>query len=120
MSDDGEEGIKAGAPGPVWDGARDGAWLGARDGVWVQLAREYRESMAAERVERERRDVVFWDFEGWHNGRLQVYITGMGLMRLTEDQVRQLGGALLAEHELYTTEAEETTPTGTSTPGTPT
>ena len=74
-----------------------------------QLEREHREGMAADELERQRRDGVLWDFEGWHNGRLQVYITGMGLMRLDAEQVRHLGSALLAEHELYTSDAEEAT-----------
>lgn len=72
-----------------------------------QLEREYREGQAADELERQQADAL-WDIEGWTaTDRLQVYITGLGLLRIPVDEVQQLGNALLAEHELHTRGGDE-------------
>lgn len=67
-----------------------------------QLLQEHREGRAADELARQQADAL-WEFEGWTaTDRLQVYITGMGLLRIPADEVVRLGNALLAEHEIHT------------------
>lgn len=41
-----------------------------------------------------------WQFEGWHDGKLQVGIPGIGAIRLTQEQAITFAHAILAEVEI--------------------
>lgn len=69
-----------------------------------QFGVEYREGMAADRLEAERSGFG-WDIEGWSStDQLLLYIAGSGLHRIPVDEVARLGSALLAEHQLHFTD----------------
>ena len=74
-------------------------WLAA------QLKREHREGRAEEELARQRR-AFQWDIEGWSTtDQLLLYIPGLGLLRIPQDEVVRLANALLAEHEFHNTVA---------------
>lgn len=77
-----------------------------REELARQLEQEHWEGRAAEELARQQAGTDgdgMWEFEGWTaTDRLQVYIAGMGLLRIPVDEVQRLGNALLAEHELHT------------------
>ena len=78
----------------------DAGTIADRASLADQLRREHYEGMAADRLDRERREFR-WDIEGrTADGELMFYIAGSGLHKIPYDELPRLANALLAEHQL--------------------